>query len=276
MEETVTKEEVKTAILACAEKLGHVPSAKEIFKHGGVNRRELRRYFGTYRRALQECGLEGSGCGRRLDVEDLFRDWARVARELKKVPTIFEYEEMSEYSPRPLRERFGGWAKVPEAMRQYAEGEGLGEEFKDVMETIAEQAGHQNRGPKTSGLTTPKAIANRPLYGRLLQNCPLVFAPTCEAGVFFLFGALAERLGFLALRIQTGYPDCEAMRVVAEDRLQRLRIEVEYKSRNFLMHEHDPKGCDLIVCWEHNWPECPVEVLELRKFVEVADHRVIG
>jgi len=22
-------------------------------------------------------------------------------------------------------------------------------------------------------------------------------------------------------------------------------------------------GCDLIVCWVHNWPECPVEVIEL-------------
>jgi hypothetical protein len=30
---------------------------------------------------------------------------------------------------------------------------------------------------------------------------------------------------------------------------------------------HDPKGCDLIVCWEHNWPECPLEVLELRAIV---------
>jgi len=26
------------------------------------------------------------------------------------------------------------------------------------------------------------------------------------------------------------------------------------------------KGCDMIICWKHNWPECPLEVLELRKF----------
>ncbi|HEY7405589.1 MAG TPA: hypothetical protein VIB39_18835, partial [Candidatus Angelobacter sp.] len=241
----MTKEEVKTAILACANRLGHTPSAKEIFKHGGVNRRELRRYFGTYRRALEECGLEGSGCGRRLDVEELFRDWARVAREVKKVPTICEYEEMSEYSVRPLLKRFGGWTKIPEGMRLYAKGEGLAEEYSDVMEMIECQAGRQNRGPKTSGSTTTKAIANRPVYGQLLRDCPLLFAPTCEAGVLFLFGALAERLGFLALRIQTGYPDCEAMRVVAENRMQRLRIEIEYESRNFLKHLHEPKGCDL-------------------------------
>jgi hypothetical protein len=24
----------------------------------------------------------------------------------------------------------------------------------------------------------------------------------------------------------------------------------------------------VIVCWEHNWPECPVEVLELRAVLD--------
>ena len=36
---------------------------------------------------------------------------------------------------------------------------------------------------------------------------------------------MSEQLGFLVLRVQTGFPDCEAMRVVGEDRLQRVRIE---------------------------------------------------
>jgi hypothetical protein len=46
-----------------------------------------------------------------------------------------------------------------------------------------------------------------------------------------------------------------------------VKIEFEYESRNFLRHMHDPNGCDLIVCWEHNWPECPLEVIELKKAV---------
>ena len=74
-------------------------------------------------------------------------------------------------------------------------------------------------------------------------------------------------LGFLVLRIQTEFPDCEAMRVVGENRLQRVKIECEYESRNFLKHMHEPTGCDLIVCWEHNWPECPLEVVELKTAV---------
>jgi hypothetical protein len=85
--------------------------------------------------------------------------------------------------------------------------------------------------------------------------------------VLFLFGAIAEKLGFKVLRVQAGFPDIEALRMVEKDKLQRVRIEVEQESKNFLRHGHDPNGCDLIVCWEDNWPEAPVEVLELRKLV---------
>ena len=37
-----------------------------------------------------------------------------------------------------------------------------------------------------------------------------------------------------------------------------------HPSGNFLRHAHEPTGCDLIVCWEHNWPESPLEVVELK------------
>jgi hypothetical protein len=50
-------------------------------------------------------------------------------------------------------------------------------------------------------------------------------------------------------------------------KLQPVRIEFEYQSRNFMKHMHDVKGCDVIVCWEHNWPECPIEVIELKSLV---------
>jgi hypothetical protein len=69
----------------------------------------------------------------------------------------------------------------------------------------------------------------------------------------------------VVLRMQMGFPDCEALRMVDEERWQRLRIELEYESRNFLKHLHKTDECDMIVCWKHNWPECPLEVIELSK-----------
>jgi len=57
------------------------------------------------------------------------------------------------------------------------------------------------------------------------------------------------------------------------ERWTRVRIEFEQASRNFKDHGHDPSGCDLIVCWHHNWAECPIEVLELSKIVHEIDRR---
>jgi hypothetical protein len=107
------------------------------------------------------------------------------------------------------------------------------------------------------------------MYGNFLATGPMVCAPTNENGVLVLFGIMAERLGFLILRVQVGFPDVEAWRMVGPDRQQRVGIEVEFQSRNFLVHGHDPKGCDLIVCWEHNWPDCPVEVIELKRLAKL-------
>jgi hypothetical protein len=107
------------------------------------------------------------------------------------------------------------------------------------------------------------------VYGRLIRRCAMLCKPTNEAGVMVLFGAVALQLGFIIVHVQTAYPDCTAWREVAEDRLQLVRIEFERKSRNFLQHRHDAAKCDLIVCWEHNWPECPLEVIELQRLVEI-------
>ena len=95
----------------------------------------------------------------------------------------------------------------------------------------------------------------------------MIHGPINENGVLYLFGTVSERLGFVVTLIQGAFPDCYAMRLVDVDRWQPVRIEFEYESRNFLRHMHDPKGCDIIVCWKHNWPECPLEVIELSKIV---------
>jgi hypothetical protein len=103
----------------------------------------------------------------------------------------------------------------------------------------------------------------REIFGKLMRPGPMICAPTNEQGVLFLFGARAEGLGFAVLKIRTEYPDCLAFRQVGEDRMELVRIEFEFESKNFLKHMHEPNKCDLIVCWRHNWKECPMEVIEL-------------
>ncbi len=80
-------------------------------------------------------------------------------------------------------------------------------------------------------------------------------------GVVFLFSLFARKWGLSVREIRAGFPDCIA---VEKGREQPLRIEFEFKSRNFKTHGHDPKECDWIVCWEHNWPGAP-ESLVIRE-----------
>jgi hypothetical protein len=282
MEMNVTKQQITAAIQECAAKLGRVPTHNELAKLAGISRRVVRRLFGTYTRALRECNLERKGGGRKVEMEDLFRDWAGVVRKLNKLPTLFEYEEQSRYSQAPLMSRFGTWSRVPQGLKQYAEEKGGREDWKDVLAMIearsrgvSEGAAWRERaarlekaawpGPADGNpMSGPIILKDRPMYGRVMRPYPLICAPVNEMGVVFLFGAMAERLGFWVLRIQTEYPDCEALRMVSEDRLQLVRIEFEQESRNFLKHMHLASECDLIVCWKHNWPECPLEVVELK------------
>lgn len=107
-------------------------------------------------------------------------------------------------------------------------------------------------------------------YGKPISFRGLRHAPLNELGVVLLFGMVSAELGFIIESVGTEYPDCEGKRRVSarDDLWERIRIEFEFKSSNFREHGHDPQLCDLIVCWEHDWPDCPVEVLELREVIK--------
>jgi len=107
-----------------------------------------------------------------------------------------------------------------------------------------------------------RSIAIEPVDRKLLP-----FEPKNENGVVFVFALIAKRLGFEVQRVQANFPDCKA-RWAGKD----TKIEFEYRSSNFGQHRHDPKGCDLIVCWRHDWPAVPggLGVLELRKVFGLA------
>jgi hypothetical protein len=266
----VTKQAIIAAVMECAEKLGHVPSHIELMKHSSVSRKQIRWHFSTYAGLLTECELAGTGSGYRVSMDDLFRDWARIVRTRKKLPTIAEYELASQYSVRPLVTRFGTWKQAPPGLKQFAEKQGWAEEWKDVLEIVEAQGPFDLKGAIQSagveGLDYAKrGKAKRAIYGPLMRPCPLVCGPVNEQGVIFLFGVMAEKLGFVVLRIQTEFPDCEALMQVEEGKWERVRIEFEYESRNFLRHLHEASECDVIVCWRHNWAECPLDVVELRE-----------
>jgi hypothetical protein len=268
MQETITKEEILQAIKECAEELGRAPSISELQKMKGVAKAAIYRKFGNYKTALELCGLERTGPGYQTELRGLFLDWAGVARSLGRLPTMGDYEARGKYSIQPLLRRYGVWGDVPAGMAEYVKAQGIESEWSDVLELIKRGRSSVRGMVRRSVPPRAKLMEDQPVYGAPLTFGPLTFAPTNEGGVMFLFGALAEELGFAVLRIQPGFPDCEAMREIKPGVWQRVRIEFEFESRNFVAHEHRVDGCEIIVCWNHNWEACPLEVIELRKVFE--------
>ena len=128
---------------------------------------------------------------------------------------------------------------------------------------------NKDDGWRRADFTACGLYKDRPVMGEPFDRSPMTNAPVNELGVMVLFGMVAAALGLQVESVQGKFPDCIARRQVAPGKWQYLRIEFEYESKNFKLHGHDPKGCDMIVCWRHNWKECPaeIEVVELCRLV---------
>jgi Homing endonuclease associated repeat len=264
-----TKEQIIAGIQECAAKLGKVPTQDELRREKGIPQKTFTRFFGNFTKALLAAGLEGRGSGFMLSMEELFMEWARIVRKIGAVPSASEYVLHSSHSLTPLRKRFRYLNDVPAGMVQYAVENGHEEQWRDVLEIARKYRREARTGgwrDKPKALSSnPRVLKDRPVCGAPLIGSAIAFAPVNEMGVVYLFGTMASRLGFLLTYIGTQYPDGQAYREVEPGRWQFVRIEFEFQSRNFLQHFHDPEECDLIVCWEHNWGEAPVEVLELKQ-----------
>lgn len=81
-----------------------------------------------------------------------------------------------------------------------------------------------------------------------------------EMGVVAAFASVCNGMGYIIEEIQVKFPDA-VVREIATGRL--LSVEFEYMSSNFKKHGHDENECDLIVCWKHDYQNCPLPVLEM-------------
>lgn len=92
--------------------------------------------------------------------------------------------------------------------------------------------------------------------------------PNNEQSTIVLFAKLALEMGYTFKEIGTRCPDA-----ILEKDGQVIRVEFEHKAKTFRAHKHNPDDVDLIICWEDNWPESPLPVLSLEKYVTLAEAR---
>lgn len=86
------------------------------------------------------------------------------------------------------------------------------------------------------------------------------FVPTNEMGVIHLFLTMQDRNGYEVVEIGTSYPDA----ILKKDG-RTYRVEFEYVASNFIVHRHDPRGCDFIICWRNDIKDenHPLSIIEL-------------
>jgi hypothetical protein len=84
--------------------------------------------------------------------------------------------------------------------------------------------------------------------------------PLNEMGVIVEFSRYCGIAGWEIVSIQAAFPD---VLIMNKDTGESIRAEFEYNSSSFYAHRHDPFGCDLIICWKHDWKECVMPVWEL-------------
>lgn len=104
--------------------------------------------------------------------------------------------------------------------------------------------------------------------GDILNIRGIVYEPINEQGVVSLFTVLCYDLGFLLEGIRTKFPDAILKRKNNHGNYSPCLSEFEFKASNYRLHNHPLKGCDLIICWENDWKDCPIEILELKTIVK--------
>ncbi len=278
-----TREQIVEAARGAGQKAGGVLSRSEFTRLTGISEHHVYNLFpeGGWTEVGRLAGLERHPQhNEAVSDADLLAEFHRVASALGKIPTWPVFSSRADVSAETLRKRFGGIRGTLARYAAWLEGQDPaspllaiaraearldappGAPMQPIVPGAATELSHQ--WPRAGDATEFGA----PINFRGLQH-----APISEQGVVYLFGMVSRELGFLVEAVRTAYPDCEAKRCVdrRRDRWQRVRIEFEYRSSNFAEHGHDPAGCDLVVCWEHDWPACPVEVLELRQVIRDLD-----
>jgi hypothetical protein len=274
------KQQIVSSIEKIARKLGRAPSQREFNSLSDLSTYQVLQHFRSWNDAVRASRLRPYTLNIKPKDHALLEDWGRAVRRHRGVPPRRVYSREGKFNPRTLEKRFGPWSRLPETFRNFARRKS---EWADVISLLpgplppGRPPGGTRWHPQNSSAFSPPPREKwhphrkgRPTYGNPTRFTGLPHEPVNEQGVVLLFGMLAKKLGYLVENVQTGFPDCEAMRLIAPGRWQRVSIEFEFESRNFRDHGHPASGCDVIVCWKHNWDECPkdIEVVQLSSAIK--------
>src|SRR3989338_1911741 len=271
----LTREEIIKKAKEVANKLCVTSLPRKTFiAKTGISEWQIINLFNSWNEVVIEAGLTPAA-NIKLEEDELLQDMLDAFLEAKGICPRRKFEKLCRYSTDTYCRRFGRWSKALDAFYKWIEQ--TGKQFPYMSElvkqckAISKAQTEENKSViQNNKVPSYTPVPSSTRYGSFLNFRGLQHAPLNEQGVIFLFGMICFELGYVVEAVKPGFPDCEAKRKIdgRKDHWERVRIEFEYQSKNFIEHGHDATGCDLIVCWEHNWTDCPIEVLELKNIIK--------
>jgi hypothetical protein len=256
------KEEIIEKIKSTALKLGkNSLTLHEFCKETGISERPIYRFFKNWNMALEECNLEkDKNYNLKIENTEMINEYIEIYNKLGKHPSYSELIQMVKYSIGTYENRFGGIKKFRKAAINYG--------IKNNI--ILPEIEFENEGVIEKNYNL---LSDRPVLGEEINFRGLLHGPTNELGVVYLFGMISSELGFKVELIQSTFPDCTA-KIKVKGGWQNIKVEFEYKSSNFITHGHDVSKCDMIICWENNWKDCPIPVISLKEKIKELSKKI--
>ena len=263
----------------------------EFLRRSGTSERKISKLFGSYNGLVEAANLTPQSFGQTYSDEYIINEVLKVLRQPEAQLTRIYFDRQQSVSTTVCERRFGGWINTLKEVLKHLDSKRDKNLIDRIKEYIRPPISSEDDSSEQKPVLSPREKVTeshpghtlidqtaRSLYGDFLNFRGLQHCPVNEQGVVFLFGMVCRELGYVVEIVRAGFPDCEAKRRVrGRDGLwQRVRIEFEYQSKNFRSHGHDPDQCDVIVCWVHNWPDCPIEILELKSALDALPGQVNG
>ncbi len=251
--------------------------AREVAARAGVDRlsmaafrratkvgdRRIYRHFESWGDLCRAAGLTPVEARRPPSDAELFAAMRDAFLAAGCIAPQHRLERHLPWSAAVPRLRWGGWHSALVAFRDWVETEAPDFALRDELEMRVAKPPRRGAGER-DGIGPPWPALGGRAAGEAIGFRAMLHAPVNEQGVVLLFGMVAAELGYAIDTVQPGFPDATAKRRTGAARWESVRIEFEFRSRSFREHGHDAAGCDVIVCWAHDWPDCPLEVLCLK------------
>ena len=260
----IPKEKCIEEIKRVAELIGKPNISKvEFRKHSEIHPETIKIKFGSWENAMHQADLNVGKSFRKTITEiEIANDFLHVFTQLRKIPTISQMTRRGKFSRTTYFDKYKSYSKYKAIV------------VKNILEFELCQDNElicilENEAKKTqTNKLNPKI---RPHYeGQTLGFRSFAYVPTYEQEVVGLFSIIAQEIGFEIITIREEFPDCKARRKVSiqRNRYKDCLIEFELNASDYKKHKHPVSGCDLIVCWENDWAESTLEIIELKEVIK--------